>query len=71
MLPYLEECQYRIKKIKKRWLNKTFDSDPSDNKLDITTDSDPDSDPDYNNESEKSSNKSDNNESEKSTKKSG
>ena len=63
----LEERQYRIKKIKKkRWLNKTFDSDS-----DIGTDSEPDSDPDYNNESEKSSNKSDNNESEKSVKKSG
>ena len=50
---------------KKRWLNKTFDSDPSDNEPDSGTDSESDSDADDNNESEKSSKKS-----EKSSKKS-
>ena len=55
----LEEFQYRIKKIKKkRWLNKTFASDLSDNEPNSGTDSEPDSGPDDNNESEKPSRKS-------------
>ena len=64
---HLEECQYRIKKIKKkRWLNKTFASDLSGNEPNSGTDSEPDSGSDDNNESEKSSKKS-----EKTSRKSG
>ena len=67
---YLEECQYRKKKIKKnRFLNKVFKSDSSDNEANNEPDSEPDTDFDDDNESEKSSKesgksskKSDNNE---------
>ena len=42
---YLEECDYRLKKNKKKnWLNKMFASDPSDNEPDSGTDCEPDSD---------------------------
>ena len=42
-LVYLGECQYRIKNInKKRTLNKTCDSDTSDNELESGTVSEPD-----------------------------
>ena len=55
----LEECQYRIKKIKKkRCLNKTFATDLSDNEPNSGTNSKPDSDLGDNNESGKSSKKS-------------
>ena len=57
---YLEDCQHRIKKKKKkRCLNKVFATDLSDNQPSSGTDSEPDSDADDNNESETSSKKSD------------
>ena len=59
---YLEECRYRIKKVKKikkkRFLTKAFKSDSSDNEADNEAVTEPDSDLNGNNESEKPSKKS-------------
>ena len=66
---YLKECQYKKKIKKKKFLNKVFKSDSSDNEANNGADSEPDSDLDDNNMSGKSSKESDNNESEKSSKK--